>query len=227
MNILLSNNRWRFVITLVLTICFSICRETDYSTLLKPLPILYWLIIAINCNKIKGGGWVIVSLSFAILGDILLDLGDRWLQLGSLPFLISTVILAFAFRQRLNNHDRLAAKRTILTVYAAVFSCFILLYLWISSYTQEAAIIGAVLYLISALLICTALNTTLAETSQSTYSSKAIIGFIGSCGIVANYVLYSIDLYVFPIPRDIVIQVYYWGTALVVWSFLKSDIAIE
>ena len=90
----------------------------------------------------------------------------------------------------------------------------------LKNHSTEAVTIGGVLFALSVFLLSTSLSNLLFNESEKSYHYKPLIGFLGACGIVANYVLYSIDLYLAPIPRDIVIQVYYWGTALVTWSYL-------
>lgn len=216
-----KNNYFRFGITFLLCLQYSLLRETAYSTITKPLPIIFWLIVALFSERTKGGGWVLLSLSCAFIGDILLDLGEQWLKIGAIPFVASTALLAVAFQNRLRNRQQSASdlKRGLLFFLIAV--PFILLYWVLVSYSTEAATTGAILFIISALLLWTALSNLLFNEAEKARYIRPLLGFIGACGIVANYVLYSIDLHIMPIPRDVVIQVYYWGTVFVTWSFLE------
>ena len=217
----LKNNYFRFGITFLLCLQYSLLRETTYSTITKPLPIIFWLLIALFSEKKKAGTWVVISLCFAFLGDILLDLGDQWLKIGALPFLVSTALLAVAFHFRFRNSNQHPdfLKGGLLLI--AVALPFVWLYRMLVQQTAEAANIGAILFTISVFLLWTALGNLLFNKEERGTFIRPLLGFVGACGIVANYVLYSIDLYLLPIPRDIVIQVYYWGTAFVTWSFLK------
>lgn len=86
----------------------------------------------------------------------------------------------------------------------------------------EAAKIGAVLMLLSTLLIWQSLTVLIFKRESDDLRFYRFMGFIGTCGIVANYVLYSINIGLTPIPRDLVIQLYYWGQAFAAWSFLKA-----
>jgi len=218
---IINNNYFRFGITFLLCLQYSLLRETSYSTLTKPLPIIFWLLIALFSEKNKAGGWIIISLGFAFLGDVLLDLGDQWLKIGALPFLLSTAFLAvaFHFRLQMSNSNGSYLKRGFLFLLIAL--PFIFIYRALVQHSTEAATIGAVLFTISVFLLWTSLSNLLCNKIEKITFNRPLLGFFGACGIVANYVLYSIDLYVTPIPRDLVIQVYYWGTALVTWSFLE------
>jgi len=218
---LFENNYFRFGITFLLCVQYSLLRETSYSTITKPLPIIFWLLIALFSKRNKAGSWILLSLCFAFLGDILLDLGDEWLKFGSLPFLVSTALLAVAFHIRLrNSKDHPTYFKSALLLVVVAFP-FILLYRALVQRSTEAATIGAILFTISVFLLWTSCRNLLFNTTERTTFIRPVLGFLGACGIVANYVLYSIDLYIIPIPRDLVIQVYYWGTAFAIWSFLE------
>ncbi len=216
----LRNNVVRFTLTIILSLAYSVLRETEYSTLVKPLPIIFWLIVILNSDRIRSSRWVIASLSLALIGDILLDLGDQWLQVGSIPFLISTALLGWAFHRRLIHSTSKTTLKKKFVVLTLTGISFIVLYLFLISYSTEAALIGGVLFSISALLITASLNNFLFNSREKEVYLIPLLGLVGACGIVLNYVFYSIDLYVMSIPRDVVIQVYYWGTALATWSFL-------
>jgi len=218
---LIENNYFRFGITFLLCLQYSLLRETSYSTITKPLPIIFWLLIMLFSERKKTGSWIIISLCFAFLGDILLDLGDQWLKIGSLPFLVSTALLAVAFHLRLRNSNSNSSHLKKGVLFLLVALPFILLYRVLVQRSTEAATIGAVLFTISVFLLWTSLSNLIFNKKEKTTLIRPWLGFVGVCGIVANYVLYSIDLYLMPIPRDLVIQVYYWGTAFIVWSFLK------
>lgn len=219
-----QNNLFRFGITFLLCLQYSLLRETSYSTFTKPLPIIFWLVIALSSKKQKEGRWLVISLTFAFLGDILLDLGEAWLKIGALPFLGSTAFLALGFHRRLQNSNQSNATfRKKALVFLLLFLPFLLLFLVLIQYSSETAFIGAVLYTLSVFLLFTSLSNLLFNLAEKVNPTKVFLGFVGACGIVANYVLYSIDLHLHPIPRDLVIQVYYWGTAFAAWSFLDKE----
>jgi len=216
----LQNNWFRFAFTFLFCLLYSLIRETSYSTFAKPLPILFWLLIVINSSRIGSANWLIYALTTAALGDILLDLGDQWLKIGAIPFLVSTALLAYAFHRRLKRSMLVVSKYKKLSVFISVFILFGVIYVYIRGHSEEAASIGLVLFTLSAFLIANALSNLFFNRKEHYEIIKPILGFTGACGIVANFVLYSVDLYVTPIPRDLVIQVYYWGTAFVAWSFI-------
>lgn len=217
----LQHNPTRFAITFLLCLLYSLFREEAVSTILKPLPVIFWLLVAIFSKRQAAGKWVIVSLSFAFLGDILLDLGDKWLKIGAIPFLSSTAFLAWAFHVRLKqaNNTSTALRKSL--IFLLIAMPFVLLFITLIRYSTDAARVGGALFILSVFLLSTSLSNLLYNESEKNSRIKSLAGFLGACGIVANYVLYSIDLYMTPIPRDLVIQVYYWGTALVTWSYLE------
>jgi len=215
-----ENNYFRFGVTFLLCLQYSLLKETTYSTITKPLPIIFWLFIVLFSRRKQSGRWVIISLCFAFLGDILLDLGDQWLRIGALPFLLSTAFLALAFHMRLRNSEPISnylLKGFLLVIIAVPF---MLLHQTLIQYSTEAGTIGAILFTIATFLLWTSLSNLLFNKMEKDDFIRPFLGVVGACGIIANYVLYSIDLYMMPIPRDVVIQVYYWGTAFVAWSFL-------
>ena len=217
---LIQNNWFRFSITFLFCLLYSLLRETSYSTFVKPLPILFWLLIVINSSRIGSANWLIYALITAAMGDILLDLGTQWLKIGAIPFLVSTAFLAYAFYTRLKRSEPAVSLLKKMSVIFLAFIPFAVLYVYIRGYSDEAATTGLVLFTLSAFLIANALANLIFNRSEHSNIIKPILGFAGACSIVANFVLYSVDLYVTPIPRDLVIQVYYWGTAFVTWSFI-------
>ncbi len=218
-----KNNAFRFGITLLLCLQYSLLRETEYSTFVKPLPVIFWFLVVLFSNKRQEGKWVLLSLFCAFIGDILLDLGDDWLKIATVPFLGSTALLALAFHFRLRNDDnKIGYIKDILLLMPIAVSA-ICLHLTLAPHLGDAAKIGAVLLTLAVLLLWRSLAVLLFKNKTKDAKFRRIMGVVGASGIVANYVLYSINLSVQPIPRDLVIQVYYWGQAFVAWSFLKGD----
>ncbi|MEP3890561.1 MAG: lysoplasmalogenase family protein [Hellea sp.] len=218
---LLQNNYFRFGITLILTLQYSLLRMTDFSTVVKPLPIIFWLAIILFSPKRPEGRWVVVSLFCAAIGDILLDLGAGWLIPATIPFLGSTLILAFAFymrgRSAIGKTQRLQSFPLLVPIALLAIGFHSLM----APLMGEAAKIGAVLMLLSTLLIWQSLMVLVLKRDSDDLRVHRLLGFIGTCGIVANYILYSINIGLNPVPRDLVIQLYYWGTAFTAWSFLR------
>lgn len=219
-----KNNTFRFGITFILCLQYSLLRETEYSTIVKPLPVIFWFLVVLFSNKRPEGKWVLLSLFCAFIGDILLDLGEEWLKIATVPFLGSTTLLALAFHFRLRNDGNKTGygKDFLLLIPIAVAA--ISLHLTLAPHLGDAAKIGAVLLTLAVLLLWRSLAVLLFKNSAKDAKFKRVLGLVGACGIVANYVLYSINLSVQPIPRDLVIQVYYWGQAFVAWSFLEEDL---
>ena len=217
------NNTFRFGMTFLLCLQYSLLRETGYSTFVKPLPVIFWFLVVLFSNKRPEGNWILLSFFCAFIGDILLDLGAEWLKIATVPFLSSTALLALAFHFRLRNDGNKLAyvKDVLLLVPIAVAA--ILLHLRLAPHLGDAAKIGGVLLTLAVLLLWRSLAVVLFKNNTTDVSFRRVMGLIGACGIVANYVLYSINLSVQPIPRDLVIQVYYWGQAFVAWSFLNGD----
>lgn len=217
----LHNQSLRIISFLILCLLYSLFKDDSVSTFLKPLPIIFCLLVLLNTPRIVAAKWLVYSLSCAIIGDILLDLGENWVQIGALPFLASTALMAIAFHIRLSQtgYSSSAVKQGVILIMVA--TPFLCLFNWLTNYSTEAVITGGVLFSLSVILITTAIANLLFNKQERPALSKPVLGLLGTSGIVANYVLFSIDLYVAPVPRDLVIQVYYWGTALVVWSFTK------
>lgn len=216
-----TNNIFRFGITFLLCLQYSLLRETAYSTIVKPLPVIFWLLIVFFSDKRPEGKWVIFSLLAAFIGDILLDLGPNWLKIATIPFLGSTALLALAFHFR---GGRSEAKPTFLKevlLLLPIAALFFGLYQYIVAYSHKAATIGAVLFTLATFLLWRSMAVLLFKKAGTDTPIRRVMGVIGACGIIANYVLYAIDLSIQPIPRDLVIQVYYWGQAFAAWSFLK------
>ena len=159
------------------------------------------------------------SLIAALAGDVMLDLGPDWLIPATVPFLGSTLLLAFAFHLRLGGgFGRQAGKE--LALLAPVAAAALALFAAMAPGLADAAPVGAVLLALSVLLLWRALAALLFNTAPEDARWRRRAGLAGACGIVANYVLYAVDLSVRPVPRDLVIQVYYWGQAFAAWSFL-------
>lgn len=196
---------------------YSLLRTTELSTFVKPLPIIFWFFIVLVSPKRPEGWWIALSLFLAAIGDILLDLGPNWLILATLPFLGSTLILALAFHLRLKTTS--GVKGFLLLIPIALIA--LMFHQFMAPFIGEAAKIGAVLMALSTLLIWKSLSVLIFKSGKDDMFLYRLMGFIGACGIVANYVLYSINIGLTAIPRDLVIQLYYWGQAFVAWSFLK------
>lgn len=218
-----KNNAFRFGITFLLCLQYSLLRETAYSTIVKPLPVIFWLLIVLFSDKRPEGKWVIASLAAAFIGDILLDLGPNWLKIATIPFLGSTALLAAAFHFRVKNSPTKPSllKEILLLLPIAIF--FFACYQYIAAYSAEAATVGAILFTLSCLLLWRSTAALLFKKDQEDARFRRMMGVLGACGIVANYILYAIDLSIQPMPRDLVIQVYYWGQAFAAWSFLDIE----
>lgn len=219
---LFRNDYFRFGATLGLAVLYSLLRSTEYSTLVKPLPIILWCVIVFFSAKRREGNWVLASLGAAFVGDILLDLGENWLIVATVPFLGSTLLLALAFhlRSRANKPSPNSWKELILLAPIALGA--VAFYFFTAPYMEPSARnIGSILLSISVLLLWRSLAVAVFGGASDDGQHRCWIGFAGACGIVMNYLLYTINLGVHPVPRDLVIQVYYWGQAFAAWSFLK------
>jgi len=217
-----KNNAFRFGITFLLCLQYSLLRETSYSTIVKPLPVIFWFFIVLFSAKRSEGKWVLFSLFSAFLGDILLDLGADWLKIATVPFLGSTALLALAFHFRLRNDATQPAYGKDFLLLIPIATSFILIHLTLAPHLRDAAKIGAVLFTLAVLLLWRSLAVLIFKSDKEDANFRRWMGLIGALGIVTNYVLYSINLSGQPIPRDLVIQVYYWGQAFAAWSFLKE-----
>lgn len=208
--------------TALLCLQYSLLRETEWSTWVKPLPVIFWWLIVLYSPKRPAAFWLQCSLFAAFVGDIMLDLGPDWLLLATIPFLGSTALLAFALDRRMRrNPGRLSLTRELvilvpLALLAAGFHASL------AQQLAHAAAMGAVLMGLSVLLLWRAAAAALSCKPEAE-DPRRWLAVLGCCGIVANYVLYSVDLAGYPMPRDLVIQVYYWGQALVAWSFLTNS----
>jgi len=216
------NNVFRFGITFLLCLQYSLLRETNYSTIVKPLPVIFWFFIVLFSERRTESNWVLISLFAAFVGDVLLDLGDNWLMIATVPFLGSTALLALGFHFRMYKDYNPPTYDKDLLVLVPIAVSAILLHLQLSPYLGDARNIGAVLLTLAVLLLWRASAVLLFKNNSSDPTFRRWVGLIGASGIVANYVLYSINISVQPVPRDLVIQVYYWGQAFVAWSFLKD-----
>ena len=217
------NNFFRFGMTFLLCLQYSLLRETEYSTIVKPLPVIFWFLVVLFSNKRPEGKWVLFSFFCAFIGDVLLDLGAEWLKIATVPFLGSTALLAVAFHFRVRNDGQEIAYGKDFLLLIPIAMSAILLHLRLAPHLGDAATIGAVLLTLAVLLLWRSLAVLLFKNKTVDTTSRRMMGLLGACGIVVNYVLYSINLSVQPIPRDLVIQVYYWGQAFVAWSFLFKE----
>ncbi len=218
-----QNNAFRFGMTFILTLQYSLLRTTEWSAFVKPLPIIFWFIVVGLSAQRPAAKWVMPSLLSAAIGDVLLDLGPEWLMIATVPFLGSTLILAFAFHLR----GEVASGKTAikeLLLFLPILALATAFHLFMAPRMANSATIGAVLLLISSLLIWRALSSVVfSKASDDTFWVR-LIGCLGASGIVANYILYSVNIGLHPVPRDLVIQLYYWGTAFAAWSFLKPTL---
>jgi hypothetical protein len=215
-----EKNIFRFGMTLLLTGLYSLLRTTEWSTVVKPLPILFWALVVLLSAKRPAAKWVIASLLAAALGDILLDLGPEWLLIATIPFLGSTLLLSLAFHLRgkaANVSLGLSKDVLLLLPFLALAVGF---HLFMAPRLAEAANVGAILFLLSTLLLWRAVSLVVRKNTADPLLVR-FIGFLGACGIVANYILYTINIGLHPVPRDLVIQAYFWGQAFAAWSFLR------
>jgi hypothetical protein len=220
---ILHSNIFRFGATLVLAGLYSALRTTDISTLVKPLPVILWAVIVLYSPKRPEGRWVLASLCAAFIGDILLDLGEDWLIIATVPFLGSTLLLAVAFhiRSEAKISDVLRIRELALLI-PLILAATMFYHATAPHMEASARLIGSVLITISVLLLWRAVSVAVTKTSANDPAFLRWAGFIGACGIVANYLLYSVNLTGHAVPRDLVIQVYYWGQAFAAWSFLRG-----
>lgn len=207
--------------TLLLCLQYSLLRETEWSTWVKPLPVIFWWLIVFYSPKRPTAFWLQCSLFAAFIGDIMLDLGPDWLLVATVPFLGSTALLALALNQRQRSNPGTLPWSKELLILAPLAISATLFHTALAPQLAHAATMGAVLMGLSVLLIWRATAAAVA-CQPSAHDRRRWVAVLGCCGIVANYVLYSIDLTGVAVPRDLVIQVYYWGQALVAWSFLQS-----
>ncbi|MGB0906747.1 MAG: lysoplasmalogenase family protein [Maricaulaceae bacterium] len=214
----LQNNYVRFGVTAMLAALYSALRSTEYSAFVKPLPIMFWCLVVIASPKRVEGRWVLASLCAAFVGDILLDLGEGWLIIATVPFLGSTLLLALAFHLR-SRGASIHAVKDISLLLPILLGAILFYHLTAPHMELAARRIGAVLLGLSVLLLWRSLAVAMFSDDPRL---RRLAGVIGACGIVANYLLYSVNLGIRPVPRDLVIQVYYWGQAFAAWSFLKS-----
>jgi hypothetical protein len=221
---LFRNDYFRFGSTLVLAVLYSGLRETEVSTLVKPLPVIFWCFIVWFSPKRREGYRVLASLCTAFIGDILLDLGEDWLIVATVPFLGSTLILATAFHLRSRSGLRnfhVSKEISLLVIWA--IAAIVFYGLTAIRLEMSERLNGAVLLAISVLLLWRSSAVALLSTDPLDHRFRRWIGFAGAFGIVANYLLWAIDLGGTDIPRDLVIQVYYWGQASAAWSFLQRQ----
>jgi len=208
------------VVTIFLTAQYSLLRDGGLSTLVKPLPILFFAAVLAFSLKRKGGKFVLLSLLAASLGDVLLDLGDAWLRAGAVVFIGSTLLLADAFNLRQKSLERRVPRAIDALIVAILFMSAAFFVAQMSAALPDTLIVGSVLMALSALLISLAATTALRDGASGDPMSSRLIAFFGACGIVSNFILYTLGLAGFTFPRDLVIQLYYWGQAAVTWSFL-------
>ncbi|GGX59723.1 hypothetical protein GCM10011309_06890 [Litorimonas cladophorae] len=221
MRSLFRNNIFRFGMTLFLTGLYSLLRNTEWSSVVKPLPIIFWALVVMFSAKRPAAEWVVANLFAAALGDVLLDLGPDWLLIATLPFLGSTLLLALAFHLRGHALDVNLGRGEDLLLLLPIIALAVGFHLFMAPRLADAATVGAALLLISSLLLWRALSLVISRGNAVDPTPVRFIGFLGACGIVTNYILYSINIGLHPVPRDLVIHVYFWGQAFAAWSFLK------
>ena len=219
--ILFRNNYFRFFFTLVFTVLYSLFRESEYSTIVKPLPIIYWLFVATFSPKINGGYWLVGSLLFAFIGDILLDVSSIQLTVSTIPFLLFTALLAVSIFYRFQADEKKVLRKSDIPILILIVILVFGLLFSISDSKGPLRYIQSGLALASIMLLWNGIRL-MTKKSNDDPRWKRNLAFIGILGIIGNYVLYALNLKGFEVSRDLVIQIYYWGQAMVAWSFLKE-----
>lgn len=194
-------------------ISYSLTRAYDFSVWIKALPVLCCFLILL-CNR----SWsprttqiILIGMAISMLGDIALDLSATTLGIGIFTVVMS--LYGYALYQAQRAFTWLALIPTLI-IFASIYA---MMYPHLSGRRVSAAIYQLVL--IWMVWRGAALLTWKNQHGPDSYQKWFI--FLGTLGIALNGVLYGVDLYLFPIPRDLVIQVYYLGQLLLVLGLIQ------
>ena len=206
--------RFLILVFVLSALVYSLVQELHYSVWIKPLPVLFcFLILLWNQSwSPPTAKIVLVGLVISMVGDIALDLSATTLGIG-----IFTLVMSLYGVALYKANKDLSASTLIptLLVFGGIYA---MMYPYLADRKVSAAIYQLVLIWMvwrgATMLIWNTKN------SSPTTSQKWLL-FLGVLGIAMNGVLYGVDLYLLPIPRDLVIHSYYFGQLLLVLGLIK------
>jgi hypothetical protein len=193
---------------------YSLVQELHYSVWIKPLPVLFcFLILLWNQSwSPPTAKIVLVGLVISMVGDIALDLSATTLGIGIFTLVMSLYGVAL---YKANKDLSTSTLIPTLLVFGGIYA---MMYPHLADRKVSAAIYQLVLIWMvwqgATMLIWSTKN------NSPTTSQKWLL-FLGVLGIAMNGVLYGVDLYLLPIPRDLVIHSYYFGQLLLVLGLIK------
>ena len=198
----------------IAVISYCITRTTSFGLIVKPIPILILAAIVWTLPSRLTKHLILTGLSISMVGDVILEIG----YITAAVALFSLVMLLYALTFTLDNlkcHSKIA-----FAFLAFGFGLYLLLY----SYLGDQRISGAIYQLIIMIMLWRAA----ALIATSPWKMRNTIwAFGGAMGIALNGILYAVDLYLFPVHRDLVITVYYLGQMAIVVYLLQIQITIE
>ena len=194
---------------------YSLTREYNYSVWVKPIPVLccFLLLLWNRPWSVPTANMVLVGLVISMVGDIALDLSATTLGIG-----IFTIVM-FLYGLALSKSNKALSLSTLIPTLFIFGGIYGVMY----PHLEDRKVSAAVYQLVLIWMVWrgAALLNQDTKKSPSNTPQKWLI-FLGVLGIAMNGVLYGVDLYLFPIPRDFVIQSYYIGQILLVIGLIQD-----
>lgn len=201
-----------FIIT---ALAYSLCRGKDYSVWIKALPVFSCLLYytthglrGIITDPIIVGGLII-----SMVGDIALDLGYTTVGIA----IFTLVMLIYGIGLYCFNQSR--SWRSLILIVLILGVIYYLMY----PHLEGRRTSGLIYQIALGWMVWRGTGTlTLHSNIVPLTSRQSYFILAGTIGIAANGILYGIDVYLHPIPRDIVIQSYYFGQFFMVAGLRKT-----
>lgn len=209
MHYLSKRNAISFAVFVIAAALFSYTREESYGYLTKIVPIVLLFIFSWRALPSTSRNIVQLGLLLSMAGDILLE----WQNTTAGVVIFVLVMLLYSTYFTLQNKQ----FRVWLLSFYIVISAGI--YITLFPALGERQVSGAIYQIV----ICVMLWRASAMINDKSISGcRGLFALLGALGIALNGILYAVDLYLFEVNRDLVIQLYYFGQLGVVLSLEQS-----
>jgi uncharacterized membrane protein YhhN len=209
MHYLAKRNAISFSVFVIAAAIFSYTREEPYGYLTKIIPIVLLLIFSWRAVPSTSRNIVQLGLLLSMAGDVLLE----WQNTTAGVAIFVVVMLLYSVYFTPQNKQ---FKVWLLSLYIVISAG---IYIALFPALGEMKISGAIYQIV----ICVMLwRASAMINSQNVSGYRGWFAFLGALGIALNGILYAVNLYIFEVNRDFVIQLYYFGQLGVVLSLEKS-----
>jgi uncharacterized membrane protein YhhN len=208
MHYLAKTNAISFLVFVMAAAIFSYTKEEPYGYLTKIVPIVLLLIFSWRAVPSTSRNFVQLGLLLSMAGDVLLE----WQNTMAGVAIFVVVMLLYSVYFTLQNRQ---FKVWLLSLYIVISAG---IYIALFPALGEMKISGAIYQIV----ICVMLwRVSAMINSQNVSGYRGWFAFLGALGIALNGILYAVNLYLFEVNRDFVIQLYYFGQLGVVLSLEK------